>query len=58
MERIETGPTDLKAQICFLPARSTEYESPAPSPKIIHHCQLFKVQTSIIIVEERDWCCF
>ena len=55
MERIETGHSDLKVQVCFLPPFSTEYESPAPSPKLNHH---LKASALIDIAEGRSMCCF
>jgi hypothetical protein len=58
MERIETGHSDLKAKVCFIPTRSTEYESPAPSPKLNYHRHQRKANAFIGIVEGRSVCCF
>ena len=58
MERIETGRSDLKAQVCFLPPLSTEYESPAPSPKLNSYRQRFKANSFIDVVGGRSVYCF
>ena len=48
MECIETGRSDLKAQVCFLPPPSTEYESPSPSLKINFRWHRFQDTISIV----------
>jgi hypothetical protein len=58
MERIETGFSDLKVQGFILPPRSTEYESPAPSPKLNCYRHLFKANAFIDIGEGRSLSCF
>jgi hypothetical protein len=57
MERIETGHSDLKAQVCFLSPPSAEYESPAPSLKLQYHRHRMKAHVFIDIVEGKDLCC-
>ena len=58
MERIDTGQSDLKVQVFVLSPLSTEYESPAPSPKLTH--RLFSHYERVFngMVKERSWCCF
>ncbi len=58
MEQIETGRSDLKAQVCFLPPLSTEYESPAPSSKLNHHWHRLKGNVFKDIIDRRSVCCF
>jgi hypothetical protein len=57
MERIETGHSDLKVQVFFLPPRSTEYESPAPSPKLNCKWLQLKANALLYFVERRRLCC-
>ena len=58
MEQIETGRSDLKAQVCFLPPLSTEYESPAPSSKLNRYRYQHKASAFKDIIEGRSVRCF
>jgi hypothetical protein len=58
MEQIETGRSDLKAQVSFLRPLSTEYESSAPSSKLNHYWHQLKANAFKDIIDGRSVCCF